>query len=129
MFAILARPAGTTALAILIAAGLPAAPAAQSDRGAYVIRSFDTELTVEPDSNVLVEERIEVEFAEPRHGIFRTIPVRYSDPRGFAYSLDLRLIDVTDAAGTRHQAEVSNEQSSAQASVPPVKSGPSVTQS
>jgi uncharacterized membrane protein YgcG len=109
VFAILVRLVGTTALAVLIAAGLPATPAAQSDRGAYVIRSFDTELTVEPDSNVLVEERIDVEFSEPRHGIFRTIPVRYSDPRGFAYSLDLRLIDVSDAAGARHRADVSNE--------------------
>jgi hypothetical protein len=105
----LARRFGTVAVAIVIAACLPTTSAAQSDRGAYVIRNFDTEVTVEADSNLLVEERIEVEFSEPRHGIFRTIPVRYSDPKGFAYSLDLRLLGVTDAAGARHQAELSNE--------------------
>jgi uncharacterized membrane protein YgcG len=97
------------AAALPIAAGLAAFTLAQTDRGAYVIRRFDTALTVEPDSNLLVEERLEVEFSEPRHGIFRTIPVRYSDPRGFAYSLDLRLLGVSDAAGARHQARVTNE--------------------
>lgn len=110
MFAAFSRRVRTIAIAVLVAVGLPAGSDAQSsDRGAYVIRSFDVGLTVEADSNLLVEERIEVEFSEPRHGIFRTIPVRYSDPRGFAYSLDLRLIGVTDAAGARHQAQVTNE--------------------
>jgi uncharacterized membrane protein YgcG len=97
------------AITLVISALLPGGPAAQSDRGAYVIRSFDSQLTVEADSTLLVRERIEVEFSEPRHGIFRTIPVRYSDPRGYAYSLDLRLLEVTDAAGAPHQAVMSNE--------------------
>jgi hypothetical protein len=97
------------AIAIALAAAVPATAAAQSDRGAYVIQRFDTVLTVEPDSNVLVEERIEVAFDEPRHGIFRTIPIRYSDPRGYGYSLGLRLVGVTDAAGRAHEAVVSNE--------------------
>jgi uncharacterized membrane protein YgcG len=35
--------------------------------------------------------------------------VRYSDPRGFAYSLDLRLLGVTDATGARLQTRLSNE--------------------
>jgi hypothetical protein len=105
----LAHRARTVAIAALIAVGLPATSTAQSDRGAFVIRNFETVLTVEPDSNLLVEERIEVAFSEPRHGIFRTIPVRYSDPRGFAYSLDLQLLGVTDVAGARRQAQVSHE--------------------
>jgi hypothetical protein len=105
------RRAGAAAAAVLlIAIGTPTGLAAQSeDRGAYVIRSFDTDLTVEANSDLLVEERIEVVFSEPRHGIYRTIPVRYSDPKGYAYSLGLRLLTATDAAGQPHQAKLSNE--------------------
>jgi hypothetical protein len=97
-------------MVLLIATGMATGLAAQSDdRGAYVIRSFDTNLTVEANSDLLVEERIEVVFSEPRHGIYRTIPVRYSDPKGYAYSLGLRLLAATDAAGQPHQAKLSNE--------------------
>ena len=97
------------AAALVLASGVLTTAAAQEDRGAYAIRSFDTELTVEPDSNLLVEERIEVVFGEPRHGIFRTIPVRYSDPKGYAYSLGLRLLSVTDSDGRPHGTQVTNE--------------------
>jgi hypothetical protein len=83
--------------------------AAQEDRGAYAIRSFDVDLTVEANSDLLVEERIEVVFSEPRHGLFRTIPVRYSDPKGYAYSLDFRLLSVTDDDGRNHGTKVTNE--------------------
>jgi hypothetical protein len=98
-----------TIVAIGVAVSVGCAAAAQEDRGAYAIRSFDTELTVEPDSDVLVEERIEVVFSEPRHGIFRTIPVRYSDPKGYAYSLGLRLLSVTDDEGRPHGTKLTNE--------------------
>lgn len=96
-------------VALLLVVGMAATSAAQSDRGAYAIRSFDTELTVEPDSNMVVEERIEVQFSEPRHGIFRSIPTRYSDPRGYSYSLGLRLLGVTDDQGRPYRADVSHE--------------------
>jgi hypothetical protein len=102
------RNAGALAL-ILLAVSVPAPVAGQEDRGAYAIRSFDTELTVEADSNLLVEERIEVDFNEARHGIFRTIPVRYSDPKGYAYSLGLKLLSVTDGEGRPHDATVTDE--------------------
>ncbi len=103
------RRPGAFLITLAIILWLPGVPAAQSDRGGYVIRSLDSQLTVEANSSLIVDERIEVEFSEPRHGIFRTIPVRYSDPRGYAYSLDLRLLEVTDAAGAPHQAVLSNE--------------------
>jgi hypothetical protein len=97
------------AVAFLAVALAATAARAQSDRGGYLIRSFDTDLTVEANADLLVEERIAVVFSEPRHGIYRTIPVRYSDTKGYAYSLGLRLIDVTDAAGRRHATEVTSE--------------------
>jgi hypothetical protein len=101
---------GRFAAAILLAAALAASAAqAQSDRGGYLIRSFDTELAVQADADLLVEERIAVVFSEPRHGIYRTIPVRYSDSRGYAYSLGLRLLGVTDAAGRPQETSVTSE--------------------
>lgn len=97
-------------LFVLAGTGLLAPPAVDAqDRGGYVIRSFDTGLTVDAGSDLLVEERIEVAFSEPRHGIYRTIPVRYSDPKGYAYSLGLRLLGVTDAQGRRQTTEITNE--------------------
>jgi uncharacterized membrane protein len=94
----------------VLAAGAFSSPAiAQDDRGAYTIRNFETDLTVEANTDLLVEERIEVVFSEPRHGIFRTIPVRYSDPKGYAYSLNLRLLSVTDGDGRAQGTKVTSE--------------------
>lgn len=95
-------------IAVLVA-GVWSPAAAQEDRGAYTIRSFDADLTIESNSDLLVEERLEVEFSEARHGIFRTIPVRYSDPKGYAYSLNVRLLSVTDHEGRTFKTQVSHE--------------------
>ncbi len=102
------RPfACAAALAALLLAGMDASPAA-ADLGGYVIRGFDTQITVEANSDIEVMERIEVEFSEPRHGIYRTIPVRYNDPRGFVYTLGVRVQSVTDEAGKRFHTRVSD---------------------
>ncbi len=98
----------TSVWSLLALLALAAGPAA-ADRGGYVIHRFDTQLTVEPNASLTVEERLEVEFTEPRHGIYRTIPVRYTDPRGFAYSLGLQLLSVTDEAGREYDTQVSDE--------------------
>lgn len=87
---------------------LLAGPAA-ADLGGYVIHRFDTQLTVEKNATLLVEERLEVEFSEPRHGIYRTIPVRYTDRRGFAYSLNVERVSVTDETGQRYDTQLSDE--------------------
>jgi len=88
---------------------VPLAASAQADRGGYVIRSFDVELTVEPASDLVVTERVVVDFLEPRHGLYRTIPVRYVDPRGYLYSLGFRLIEVVDDDGLAHATEVTRD--------------------
>jgi uncharacterized membrane protein YgcG len=88
---------------------LPAPGTAAADRGGYRIERFHTVLTVEPNSDLLVAETIEVFFTEPRHGIYRSIPIRYTDRMGYAYSLDVRLLAVTDARGRDQGAKVSGE--------------------
>ncbi|MEO5618457.1 MAG: DUF2207 domain-containing protein [Candidatus Eisenbacteria bacterium] len=102
------RESSWAAPALVALLALVASPAA-ADRGGYVIHRFDTQLTVEPNATLAVVERLEVEFAEPRHGLYRAIPVRYTDPRGFAYSLGLHSIRVTDEAGHRYDTQVSDE--------------------
>jgi hypothetical protein len=93
----------------LIACVVLGAVSARADRGEYVIESFDVTLQVEPSSALIVEERIVVEFSAPRHGIYRTIPVRYTDPRGYLYSLSFRLLGVVDDDRDSHQTQVTRE--------------------
>ena len=97
------------ALAACAAGATGAMGAARADRGGYQIRSFQTDLEVQRDGDVVVTERLEVDFSEPRHGIYRTIPVRYTDPRGFAYSLGFRLLGVEDGRGGKHPVRTSHE--------------------
>ena len=91
---------------LLLALLLPAAAAA--DLGGFVIESFHTELDVLESSDLVVEERIEVRFLEPRHGLYRTIPIRYTDPKGYSYRLGFKLIGVTDDDGRPHGVNVRN---------------------
>ena len=99
--------AGLALVAAVVA--IATGSAALADRGGYAIESFHTELDVRRDGDVIVTERLEVLFSEPRHGIYRTIPVRYTDPRGFAYALGFRLLGVEDAAGQSHRVKTSRE--------------------
>lgn len=62
-----------------------------------------------PDATIRVEERIEVDFSESRHGIYRTIPVRYTDPKGYGFSLGFRLVEVVDDQGMAYGTKVSHE--------------------
>src|SRR6185312_14148906 len=50
---------------------------AVADEG-WVIKSFQSTIRVNPDSTIAVQEDIRVDFGSlQKHGIFRTIPVRY----------------------------------------------------
>ncbi len=93
---------------VLVCLMLCALPAL-ADKGGYVIDRFDVDLDVRPDSTLLVTERLEVLFSEPRHGIYRSIPIRYTDPKGFQYGMKFRLIGVTDDGGGRYGTKVSNQ--------------------
>ena len=94
--------------ALLALLALFASPAA-ADRGGFVIHSFDTKIVVRPDASLDVTERLVAEFFEPRHGLYRTIPVRYSDPRGFAYTLGVRGVWATGDLGAACPVKVTDE--------------------
>jgi uncharacterized membrane protein YgcG len=89
-------------LLLLAACALAApllAPQAHADLGAFHITRFDVDLEVLSNSDIIVEERIEVLFTEPRHGIYRDIPIRYTDPKGYQYGYDFRLLGIEDGNG------------------------------
>ncbi len=65
--------AACTTLALSFVFAVPA----QADEG-WVITSFHSDITIAPNSRITVTEDIEADFgALAKHGIFRTIPLRY----------------------------------------------------
>lgn len=80
----------------LFAALLSLCPAAW----AWEIASFETRVTIAEDATATVEETIVADFTgEARHGIYRDIPIHYSDRLGQHFVLRLRVRGVTNAYG------------------------------
>jgi uncharacterized membrane protein len=73
------------------------------------IKHFDAQIEVQTNGTIDVTETIEVQFTGLWHGIYRTIPVQYSDPQGFNYTLLLDPVSITDASGQKLKYERSNE--------------------
>ncbi|MEP6753677.1 MAG: DUF2207 domain-containing protein [Candidatus Dormiibacterota bacterium] len=92
--------AGRLILTVLVAAWMlvVSAPAGMGDED-WVISSFHSDITIAPSSMLLITEDIRVDFGSlSKHGIFRTIPLRYrfNDKQDRYYLLDVR--SVTDGA-------------------------------
>ncbi len=77
------------------------------ERG-WRISSFAVELRVQPNGAVEVAETIIADFAVPKHGIYRRIPIHY-DVAFHQYSLRFKLLNVNDGAGRRRQTKVTHE--------------------
>jgi uncharacterized membrane protein len=84
------------AAAAVVLAGAAAPVAARAD--AWVITRFDVALDLKSDGTLDVTETIAVRFDEPKHGIYREIPVRYTVGLHL-YDIRLHLRSVTDGAG------------------------------
>lgn len=48
-----------------------------ADRAGYTIDNFDVQIDINEDGSAQIEENISVDFVEPRHGIYRDIPLMY----------------------------------------------------
>ena len=70
------------------------------------IQNFKGEITVLPNGTVDVTETILAHFEGSWNGLYRTIPIEY-DFHGFTYSLDLRMVSVTDDQGEKLRYETS----------------------
>lgn len=97
------RRAPLTAWALTVA--LATAGAVAADEGGFTIETFDVDVEIRADAAVLVTEHLVVDFSEPRHGLYRLIPERYTDPTGYQYELGLRLLSVTDDEGRAHEVK------------------------
>lgn len=74
---------------------------AQTDTG-WVITDFASDITINADTSVQVTEAIHVDFGQlEKHGIYRTIPVKYRDRFGNNLDIRFRLVSVTDETGKR----------------------------
>jgi uncharacterized membrane protein YgcG len=88
---------GIALLAAMWAMGLWM-PTASADEG-WVITSFHSEIVIGADSALTISEDIQVDFGSlQKHGIFRTIPLRYryDDTHDRFYALEV--ISVTDGS-------------------------------
>lgn len=73
------------------------------NRGAFYIKNFNVDIFVNEDSSIEVEEMIDVNFSQRRHGIFRKIPVKYNNDNGFKYNMKLDVISVLDERGNSYK--------------------------
>ncbi|MBI3735241.1 DUF2207 domain-containing protein [Candidatus Sumerlaeota bacterium] len=74
----------------------------------YTIDKFHSDIILNRDSSVNVTETIEVTFNEARHGIFRFIPISYTNDLGLTQQIDLRLLGVDDGAGHAYPTAVTH---------------------
>jgi len=74
---------------------------------AEIIRSFDAEIRLQKDTSLDVTETIVMDFQNAdRHGIYRTIPVRYSRYQG-NYTVHLKVLSVDDGQGRKWKYQTS----------------------
>ena len=66
---------------------------------AWEIARFDVTVAIAPDSTADVTETIVASFDEPRHGIYRDIPIHYTDRTGQHFRLRLRVLSLLDDQG------------------------------
>ncbi len=70
-----------------------------SDLGGFIIDGYHVDINVNEDGTFAVQERITVDFAEQRHGIFRKIPVKYESFGKTNFKLRLDDFAVSDENG------------------------------
>jgi len=79
----------------------------------YIIKNFDSEILVNQDTSLEVTERIKVFFNQPKHGIFRIIPIIYS-ASGKTIKTNFRVISITNEKGDPYSYEKSKYKQSIQ---------------
>ncbi len=65
----------------------------------FTISRFHSDIMVHEDSSIIVKETIDVDFHQPRHGIYREIPFKYRDDLGKVVVTPTRVLSVTDESG------------------------------
>src|SRR3989344_2976844 len=82
---------------------------AQDDTG-WTIVSFKSDIRINSDTTVDVTETIIVDFdGLAKHGIYRTIPVKYQTQYGNNLNIRLNLISVRDSGGDKLETKITKE--------------------
>ncbi len=97
---------------LLVLSGPAVTPALAADDGGWVITSFDAQIDIQADGRIVVDESLAVDFGVlAKHGIFRSIPVKYewpNEPRKVRV-YELQVLSVTDARGRPWRFETSTQ--------------------
>ncbi|MFZ0641824.1 MAG: DUF2207 domain-containing protein [Candidatus Acidiferrales bacterium] len=88
---------------LVLCAAIPAAART------LVFPHFDAQIQVHADGTIDVTETIEAEFTGAWHGIYRTIPVEYTNPQGLNYTLFIEDVSATDDSGQKLKLEQNRE--------------------
>jgi uncharacterized membrane protein len=82
---------------------------AASDTG-WTITNFHSDIQIHQDTTITVSEKIEVDFNNlQKHGIYRTIPVKYRTNFGNNLNIRLRLLSITDSQDQPLQVKTTRE--------------------
>jgi uncharacterized membrane protein YgcG len=73
-------------------------------QGGFTIKNYGVEIDLSNRANLGITERIQVEFNQPRRGIFREIPVEYALPQG-----NRRFIHVSNVQVAGHNYKLTQE--------------------
>jgi uncharacterized membrane protein len=73
------------------------------------IQNFNEHVDVEKNGTIDVTESIDVRFTGAWNGIYRKIPVKYTTPAGFGYTLELEPVGITDDAGNALKYEQTDQ--------------------
>jgi Predicted membrane protein (DUF2207) len=71
----------------------------------WQITDFKDTIGVSKNGNVVVSERLTIDFRGVWHGIHRTIPVEYPGPKGTNYTLFLNVTSISDGEGHKLKYE------------------------
>ncbi|MEA2006658.1 MAG: DUF2207 domain-containing protein [Patescibacteria group bacterium] len=69
--------------------------------GAFEINDFVVDIHLDEKGVMIVREEIVVDYYEPRHGIFRNIPIKYRDDKAFLHNFRFKLLSVTNKDGSK----------------------------
>jgi uncharacterized membrane protein YgcG len=85
-----------TAFAVLLLAALFAASRAPSLHADERILTYHSDIHIQPDGNLIVEENIGVraEGDQIKRGIYRDFPTRYKSEKGYRYAVDMDVVEV-----------------------------------
>ncbi|MCX6730401.1 MAG: DUF2207 domain-containing protein, partial [Candidatus Roizmanbacteria bacterium] len=70
---------------------------------AEVIRSFDSQITIQKDGKIAIEEKVDYDYEDAyRHGIYREIPIIKKNSDGKEYELAVQVESIKDEKGTTY---------------------------